>query len=118
MLNINESMWRDQSTKPSSNAWGTAGDMSLPPRRSQFNESPNAVTSNGVVPPASAPSGPNPNADQARLKFMFSPEEMTEAVLFAPQKIGLEDAMERLSMVIAYEHEILELDAFLNNFLD
>lgn len=117
MLNINESMWRDSASAaasmtkgPPTNAWGTT-DMALQSRRSQFssggggnvsnNENPGAaINTNGGSSNNAASSAAN---ESGRLKFMFSPEDMTETVLFGgppSQKIGgLEDAMERLSMV-------------------
>lgn len=112
MLNINESMWRDSAsgasmTKAGTNAWGTT-DMALQSRRSQFSSgssSSNNETGSGVNSNGGSVSGNNAVAgSDPRLKFMFSPEDMTETVLFggpASQKIGtgLEDAMERLSMV-------------------
>ena len=122
MLNINESMWRDSATTTTMaktpNAWGTSNDMAIP-RRNQFstansnnvdpgsNPGP-AINTNGVTGPASSgppgvgPGGPGGPAGE-RLKFMFSADDMTESVLFGgpTQKIaGLEDAMDRLNMVI------------------
>ena len=105
MLNINESMWRDSATTTTMaktpNAWGTSNDMTIP--RNGVSGPP---TSGG--PPvvgaggSEGPGGPGGPAGGGHLKFMFSPEDMTESVLFGgpSQKIaGLEVAMERLNMV-------------------
>ena len=130
MLNINESMWsRDSATTTTMaktpNAWGNATTEMAIPRRGQFstansnNVDPSnpgsAINTNGVASTVSSghtatapvvgvgPEGPGVPGGPAggRLKFMFSPEDMTESVLFGgpSQKIGLEDAMERLNMV-------------------
>lgn len=103
MLNINESMWRDSATttssmtKPTTNAWAldrigqNPAVTNGPP---QTNKPPGGPPPSAVAEAASA--GPSPGG----FKFVFS--EPTGAVLFGgpPQKIGgLEDAMERLSMV-------------------
>ena len=120
-------MWRDSATTTTMaktpNAWGTANDMAIP-RRNQFstansnNGDPGSntgstINTNGVSGPASlghTSSGPpvvgagGPEGPGGPLKFMFSPEDMTESVLFGgpSQKItGLEDAMERINMVRA-----------------
>ena len=101
MLNINESMWRDSATTASMakpNAWGNP-DMAIT-RRAQFNSSENLENPTATTPSASA----SASEASARLKFMFpTPEDMAETVLFsggAPKMgHGLEDAMERLSMV-------------------
>ena len=101
MLNYNESMWRDSATSTSSMAKPTANAWAL----ERIGQNP-AVT-NGQ-PQANKPPGgpPPPSAAEATgvppggsFKFVFSEDA---AVLFGgpPQKIGgLEDAMERLSMV-------------------
>ena len=101
MLNINEGMWRDSATTASMakpNAWGNP-DMAITRRAAQFNSSENLENPGSATTPVSATS-----SDASRLKFMFSqtPEDMAETVLFsggAPKIAGLEDAMERLSMV-------------------
>ena len=98
MLNINEGMWRDSATTASMakpNAWGNP-DMAITRRAAQFNSSENLENPGSATTPVSS--------SEARLKFMFSqtPEDMAETVLFsggAPKIAGLEDAMERLSMV-------------------
>ena len=100
MLNINESMWRDSATTASMakpNAWGNPDMGSALTRRSagQFNSSENLENPSATTPVPAA-------SEAARLKFMFTPEDMAETVLFSggASKIGgLEDAMERLSMV-------------------
>lgn len=100
MLNINESMWRDSATTASMakpNAWGNP-DMAIT-RRAQFNSSENLENPTATTPSATA----SASEASARIKFMFTPEDMAETVLFsggAPKMgHGLEDAMERLSMV-------------------
>ena len=101
MLNINEGMWRDSATTASMakpNAWGNP-DMAITRRAAQFNSSENLENPGSATTPVSATS-----SEASRLKFMFSqtPEDMAETVLFsggAPKIAGLEDAMERLSMV-------------------
>ena len=106
MLNINESMWRDSATTASMakpNAWGNP-DMALT-RRGQFNSSENLENPSATTPV--------PASEAARLKFMFTPEDMAETVLFsggAPKIGGLEGAMERLSMVSLWPHVIFILE--------
>ena len=106
-------MWRDSATTTTMaktpSAWGTANDMTIP--RNGVSGPP---TSGG--PPvvgaggSEGPGGPGGPAGGGHLKFMFSPEDMTESVLFGgpSQKIaGLEVAMERLNMVRYFHIECL-----------
>ena len=114
-------MWRDSATTTTMaktpSAWGTANDMTIP--RNGVSGPP---TSGG--PPvvgaggSEGPGGPGGPAGGGHLKFMFSPEDMTESVLFGgpSQKIaGLEVAMERLNMV-RYFHIYLILLSFWVNW--
>ena len=125
MLNINESMWRDSApstVKPVPNAWASGPEMHTIPKRGQF-VPPNSEPTNGstvpgkpVVPVNSGPNvgGPegNPNAGP-RLNFMFNREDIPDSLLYGGHpKMGLEDAMERLNMVmllILFHENIAEL---------
>ena len=106
MLNINESMWRDSATTASMakpNAWGNP-DMSLARRAAggQFNSSENLENPSATTPVPTAAS------EAARLKFMFTHEDMAETVLFSggASKMGLEDAMKGLTLVCDFLHTV------------